>query len=74
MLAVNAIDQLTATGHILAGTRVEPVQFGVAVAVRAGAALPDISSEVDVRLPVHAMQSVRYSMRSSGVALAKLFE
>ena len=58
VLAVNAIDQLTATGHILAGTRVDPVRFRVAVAVRTGAALPDISSEGDVRLPVHTMQSV----------------
>ena len=57
-LASNVIDQLTATRHILAGSRVDPVRFRVAVAVRTGAALPDISSEGDVRLSVHTMQSV----------------
>jgi len=46
----------------------------VAVAVRAGAAQPDISSEDAVRAAVQTAASVSYSTGPSGVALAKLFE
>ena len=74
VLASDAIDKLMATGHIRAGSRVDLVQSGVAVAVRAGAALPDISSEDAVRLTVRAARSISYSTGPSGVALAKLFE
>ena len=74
VLASDAIDKLMATGHIRAGSRVDLVQSGVAVAVRAGAALPDISSEDAVRLTVRAARSISYSTGPSGVALAKLIE
>ena len=74
VLASDAIDKLIAAGHIRAGSKVDLVRSGVAVAVRAGAALPDISSEDAVRLAVRAVRSVSYSTGPSGVALAKLFE
>ena len=74
VLASDAIDKLMATGHVLAGSKVDLVRSGVAVAVRAGAALPDISSEDAVRLAVRAAPSISYSTGPSGVALAKLFE
>ena len=74
VLASDAIDKLMATGHIRAGSRVDLVLSGVAVAVRAGSALPDISSEDAVRLIVRAARSISYSTGPSGVALAKLFE
>ena len=74
VLASDAIDKLIATGHIRAGSRVDLVLSGVAVAVRAGAALPDISSEDAVRLAVCAARSISYSTGPSGVALAALFE
>jgi molybdate transport system substrate-binding protein len=44
------------------------------VAVRAGAAQPDISSEDAVRAAVLAARTVSYSTGPSGVALAQLFE
>lgn len=74
VLASDAIDKLMATGHIRAGSRVDLVRSGVAVAVRTGAVLPDISSEDAVRLAVCAAQSISYSTGPSGVALAALFE
>lgn len=74
ILASDAIDKLIASGHVLAGSRVDLVHSGVAVAVRAGAAQPDISSEDAVRAAVQAARSVSYSTGPSGVALARLFE
>ena len=74
VLGSDAIDKLIATGHIRAGSRVDLVLSGVAVAVRAGAALPDISSECAVRLAVRSARSISYSTGPSGVALVKLFE
>ena len=37
VLGSDAIDQLTASGHVRAGSRVDIVRSGVAIAVRAGA-------------------------------------
>ena len=47
---------------------------GVAVAVRAGAAHPDISTEDALRQAVQSAHSLSYSTGPSGVALARLFE
>ncbi len=74
MLASNAIEQLTASGHTVAGSRVDVVDSGVAVAVRAGAALPDIGSQAAVKAAVLAAPRLSYSTGPSGVQLAKLFE
>jgi molybdate transport system substrate-binding protein len=74
ILASDAIDKLTAGGHVQPGSRVDLVRSGVAVAVRAGAAMPDISSEDAVRAAVLAAPSISYSTGPSGVALAALFE
>ncbi|WP_296511228.1 substrate-binding domain-containing protein [Rhodoferax sp.] len=73
-LASDAIDKLLAAGHLLAGSRVDLVHSGVAVAVKEGAAAPDISSEAAMRAAVLAAPTVSYSTGPSGVALAKLFE
>lgn len=74
ILASDAIDKLIASGHVLPGSRVDLVRSGVAMAVRAGAPAPDISSEDAVRAAVLAARSISYSTGPSGVALAKLFE
>ena len=74
VLASDAIDKLLASGHLLPGSKVDWVRSGVAVAVRAGAPLPDLSSEDAVRRAVLAARSVSVSTGPSGVALAKLFE
>mgnify|MGYP006201163589 CR=1 FL=1 len=73
-LAANAIDKLIADGHVLAGSRVDLVHSGVAVAVRAGAAQPDISNEAALKAAVLAARTLGYSTGPSGVQLAQLFE
>jgi molybdate transport system substrate-binding protein len=74
VLAADAIDKLVAGGHAVAGSRVDLVDSGVAVAVRAGAPRPDISSEEALKRAVLAAPTVGYSTGPSGVALVKLFE
>lgn len=74
ILASDAIDKLIASGHVLAGSRVDLVRSGVAVAVRAGAPRPDIATEDALREAVRAARSISYSTGPSGVALAGLFE
>ena len=74
VLAADAIDKLAASGQVLAGSRVDLVQSGVAVAVKSGAARPDISSEEALKRAVLAAATVGYSTGPSGVAVVKLFE
>lgn len=73
VLASDAIDALEDEGRIVAGSRVDVVRSGVAVAVRAGAPTPDIRSEDALRRAVLAARSVGYSTGPSGAHLAKLF-
>jgi molybdate transport system substrate-binding protein len=73
-LASDAIDKLLVAGQLVPGSRVDLVHSGVAVAVQAGAPVPDISSEEAVRAAVLAAPTLSYSTGPSGVALAKLFE
>jgi molybdate transport system substrate-binding protein len=73
-LASNAVEQLTASGHIVAGSRVDVVRSGVALAVPAGAPHPDISTEAAVKAAVLAAPSLGCSTGPSGVQLQKLFE
>jgi molybdate transport system substrate-binding protein len=74
ILASDAVDKLLAAGHALAGSRVDLVNSGVAVAVRAGQPRPDLSTEDALRAAVLAAPSLSYSTGPSGVALAHLFE
>jgi molybdate transport system substrate-binding protein len=74
VLASDAIDKLLAAGHVVAGSKVDLVRSGVAVAVRAAAAHPDIGSEDAVRHAVLGARSIGYSTGPSGVQLAGLFE
>lgn len=74
MLAANAIDQLISEGHLAAGSRVDLVKSGIAVAVRAGSAKPDLGSEEAVKKAVLAAPKVSYSTGPSGVYLENLFE
>ena len=73
-LASNAVDQLTESGHITPGSRVDVVRSGVAVAVREGAPHPDIATEAALKAAVLAAPTLGYSTGPSGVQLAKLFE
>lgn len=72
VLASDVIDKLIAEGH-LTGKRVDVVKSGVAVAVRAGSAKPDISTEEAVKLAVSNAKSLSYSTGPSGVYLEKTF-
>lgn len=74
VLASDAIDRLIVSGHIRAGSRCDLVHSGVAVAVRTGQSLPDISTEDALKQTVLAAPRISYSTGPSGVALAQLFE
>ena len=74
VLASDAIDKLLGSGHVVAGSKVDLVHSGVAVAVKAGAARPDIGSEGAVKQAVLAAATIGYSTGPSGVALTRLFE
>ena len=73
-LASDAIAKLITSGQLDASSKLNLADSGVAVAVRAGAAQPDISSADAVRAAVLAAKSISYSTGPSGVALARLFE
>lgn len=73
-LASNAINKLQAAGRVIEGSKLDLVLSSTAVAVPAGAALPDIASEEAVRAAVLAAPSIGFSTGPSGVALQKLFE
>jgi len=74
VLAANAIDKLAADGAVQAGSRVDLVRSGVAIAVRAGAARPPIATAEEVKAAVLAAPSLSYSTGPSGVYLEKLFK
>lgn len=74
VLASDAIAKLSGTGRVLADSVVDLVHSGVAVAVKAGAARPDLSTEDSVKAAVLAALSIGYSTGPSGTALLKLFE
>jgi molybdate transport system substrate-binding protein len=73
ILARHSIDELTAAGRIVTGSAVDIALSPVAVAVRAGAAHPDIGTAESVEQAVLAARTVGYSTGPSGVHLAKLF-
>lgn len=74
LLASDAIDKLTAAGHLRAGSRVDIVRSPVAVAVKAGAAPPDISTPDALKAALRAARTIGYSTGPSGTHLVKLFE
>jgi len=73
LLGADAITQLTNAGRLLGGSRVDWALSPVAVAVRAGAPVPDIQTESALRALVQNAQSISLSTGPSGVALTQLF-
>jgi molybdate transport system substrate-binding protein len=69
-----AIDELTRDGKLVAGTRVNFVQSGVGVAVRAGAPHPDISTPAAFKQAMLAAKSVGISKGPSGFYMLSLLE
>jgi len=74
VLAANAIDKLIAERKVLAGSRVDLVKSGIAVAVRAGAPRPDIGTEDALKSAVLGAKTLSYSTGPSGAHLEKTFE
>jgi molybdate transport system substrate-binding protein len=74
VLAADALAKLAAAGHVMPGSVMALVHSGVAVAVRAGAPRPDLSSEDAVKRTVLAARSIGYSTGPSGTALLQQFE
>lgn len=74
VLAVDAVDALIASGRVLADSRTDLVRSSVAIAVRAGAAQPDVGSEDALRRAVLAARTLGHSTGPSGTALLALFE
>jgi molybdate transport system substrate-binding protein len=72
-IASDTIDALTAETHLRAGSRVDLVTSGIAVAVGAGAAQPALRNAQEVKQAVLAAKSISYSSGPSGVYLEKLF-
>ena len=71
-LAAETVDKLITSGHLRSGSRVALARSPVAVAVRAGAPVPDIASEDAVRQAVLAAPSISFSTGPSGVFLSQL--
>jgi molybdate transport system substrate-binding protein len=69
-----AIDELTKAGKLVPGSRVNFVQSGVGVAVRAGAPKPDISTAAGFRAALLAAKSVGISEGPSGVYLMTIMQ
>ena len=74
VLASDAIDRLTAGGHLLPGSRVDLVRSPVALAVRSGAPRPEVGSGPALRQAVQAAHRIGFSTGPSGTHLTKLFE
>ena len=74
LLAADAIERLLASGHLHAGSRVDLMRSPVAMAVKAGAPVPDVSNAAAVRQAVLAARSVGLSTGPSGVQLTRQFE
>jgi molybdate transport system substrate-binding protein len=72
ILSAASLDELIQAGII--GDRVDLAKSGVGVAVRAGAAKPNISSGEALKRAVLAARSVVYSTGPSGIYLAGLFQ
>lgn len=74
VLDADALEKLVATGRVVADSQAALVRSGVAIAVRAGAPRPDVSSEDSLKRAVRAARTTGHSTGPSGTALLKLFE
>lgn len=74
LMAGPAVDDFIKAGKIVPGSRVDIARSGVGVAVKAGAAKPDISTTEAVKKTLLAATSIGYSTGPSGVYLTGLFQ
>lgn len=66
----DALEQLVRDGTVAAGSRVDLARSRIGLAVRAGAAKPDIGSVDAFRRAMLAAESIAYSSSASGVYLS----
>ncbi|WP_411755547.1 substrate-binding domain-containing protein, partial [Serratia sp. (in: enterobacteria)] len=69
ILSATAIDKLIDSGKILPDSCTDLVKSGVAIAVKEGAQIIDVSSEAAVKQAVLAAKTIGYSTGPSGVYL-----
>jgi predicted neuraminidase/ABC-type molybdate transport system substrate-binding protein len=67
ILAASALDELIADGKVVRGSRVDLVRSSIGMAVRSGAAKPDISTLEAFTNTVMAARSLAFSSSASGV-------
>lgn len=74
VLASDAMTKLEAAGRLKPGSLRPIADSSVAIAVRAGTELPDVSTEAALIATVLRARSIGYSTGPSGTALLQLFE
>jgi len=74
IMAGPAIDEQIKLGRAVAGSRVDFAQSGTGLAVRKGAAKPDISSPEALKRTLLAAKSIGYSTGPSGLYMLSVFE
>jgi len=74
VLAADVIDQLIVSGHVDAHSRIDVARSSLALAVRAGAPVPDVTTEAALREAVLCARGVGYSTGPSGAHVIRLFE
>src|SRR5713101_8506873 len=74
IMAGPAIDEQIKLGKAVAGSRVDVAKSGTGLAVRKGAAKPDISSADALKKTLLAVKSIGYSTGPSGVYMLSVFE
>jgi molybdate transport system substrate-binding protein len=67
ILATSALEELVKKNRVIPGTRVDLARSGIAMAVRAGAQKPDISTLEALKRTLLAAKSIAYSDSVSGV-------
>jgi molybdate transport system substrate-binding protein len=70
IVARGALDELVSKGFVAQGSEVDLARSRIAVAVKAGAPMPDISSPQAFKATLLAAKSVAYSDSASGVYLS----
>ncbi len=74
IMAAPELDEFIKQGKIAAGSRTDLVKSGVGIAVKAGAAKPDISSADSIKAALLTAKSIGYSQGPSGAYLVNLFQ
>lgn len=72
-LGSDALDTLIASGTVAGASKTDVFRSAAAIAVKAGAPEPDVSTEAALREAVRSARSVGYSTGPSGLAVAALF-